>query len=422
MQMNKTGFSPADILIPREADMTRWSVVACDQYTSEPEYWERVAREVGDAPSTLDMILPEDYLDEKEAGARIPRINAAMRRYLDEGLFRTLPESYVYLQRTLAPGKVRQGLVGKLDLEEYEYGAGSQSLVRPTEGTVESRLPPRIRVREDAPLESPHIMVLIDDPGRTVIEPLRARTGSLPRLYDFELMEGGGRICGWRVSGPEAARVDGAFGALAEKLGDYGARFPGKRPLLIAVGDGNHSLATAKACWERLKKALPAEQRETHPARYALVELVNVHDEALEFEPIHRILFGVDPDQGLRELQAYYDTGEDAVGGQSFEYVCGSRRGRLYVANPSSQLAAGTLQNFIDWYLGRFGGKVDYIHGEQVVGHLCKSPGTIGFLLPVMKKSQLFPTVLLDGALPRKTFSMGHAHEKRYYLECRAIR
>ena len=388
MQMNKTGFSPADILIPREADMTRWSVVACDQYTSEPEYWERVAREVGDAPSTLDMILPEVYLDEKEAGARIPRINAAMRRYLDEGLFRTLPESYVYLQRTLAPGKVRQGLVGKLDLEEYEYGAGSQSLVRPTEGTVESRLPPRIRVREDAPLESPHIMVLIDDPGRTVIEPLRARTGSLPRLYDFELMEGGGRICGWRVTGPEAARVDEAFGALAEKL----------------------------------KKTLPEEQRETHPARYALVELVNVHDEALEFEPIHRILFGVDPDQVLRELQGYYDTGEDAVGGQSFEYVCGSRRGRLYVANPSSQLAAGTLQNFIDWYLGRFGGKVDYIHGEQVVEHLCKSPGTIGFLLPVMKKSQLFPTVLLDGALPRKTFSMGHAHEKRYYLECRAIR
>lgn len=422
MQMNKTGFSPADILIPREADMIRWSVVACDQYTSEPEYWERVAREVGDAPSTLGMILPEVYLGEKNVGARISRINETMQSYLDGGIFNLLPESYVYIQRTLAPGKVRQGVVGKIDLEEYAYGAGSQSLVRPTEGTVESRLPPRIRVREDAPLESPHIMVLIDDPDRTVIEPLRARTGKLPQLYDFELMEGGGRIRGWQVFGSEAERVDEAFGALTRNLDDYSARFPGKRPMLIAVGDGNHSLATAKACYERLKETLSEAEWKNHPARYALVELVNVHDEALEFEPIHRILFGVDPDQVLRELRSYYETGEDAVGAQSFEYVCGSRRGRIYVTNPSSQLAAGTLQNFIDWYLGQFGGKVDYIHGDQVVEHLCKNPGTIGFLLPVMKKSQIFPTVLLDGALPRKTFSMGHAHEKRYYLECRAIR
>lgn len=420
--MNKVGFSPADVLIPQGCDMTRWSVVACDQYTSEPEYWERVEKTVGDAPSTLRMILPEVYLEEKDVPERIEKINGAMRSYLEGGILREYPDSYFYVERTLAPGKVRRGLIGKIDLEEYDYAPGAQPLVRPTEGTVESRLPPRIRVREDAPLETPHIMVLIDDFMHTVIEPLAKKTALMQPAYEFSLMENGGSVRGWAVDGQIRDEVDAALFYLYMGLSSYSEKFgQGKRPLLIAVGDGNHSLATAKACFERLKKTLPEEQWKTHPARWALVEMVNVHDPALEFEPIHRVLFGVNPEHVLEQLGKFYRT--DASGsGQSFEYTAGSKRARLYIAEPPSQLAAGTLQKFIDWYLPQFGGSVDYIHGGEVVAHLCKNAGTIGFLLPAMKKSQLFSTVMLDGVLPRKTFSMGHAHEKRFYLECRKIR
>lgn len=415
--MLKIGFSPADILIPQSVTMENWSVVACDQYTSEPEYWQRVAERVNGCPSAYHMILPEAWLQDPAVEDRIGRINGAMEQYLAEGIFAEYPDTYIYVERTVAPGKIRRGLIGKIDLMEYDYSKGSQSLVRPTEGTVESRLPPRIRVRENAPLELPHIMVLLDDSARTVIEPLAVRISGMQKLYDFNLMEQGGHISGYAVDAQSRAGIDAALGALAGAQAAQSAS-----PLLFAVGDGNHSLATAKACFEKLRAELPKEQWENHPARYALVELVNVHDPAMEFEPIHRIVCGVDPDALLAEIRRYYRVSDAADSGQSLTYVTRERRGRLFIENPSSALAVGTLQNFLDDYLAKHGGTVDYIHGDDVLKSLAQSPDAIGFLLPAMQKSELFPTVVADGALPRKTFSMGHAYEKRYYLECRRIK
>ena len=422
--MDKVGFSAADILLPKHVDMTRWSVIACDQYTSQPDYWERAAQMVGSSPSTLHLVLPEVYLEQDDVGRRIAQINASMRAYLDSGLFYVLNDSYVYVERTVAPGRVRRGLVGKIDLEQYDYSADSRSLVRPTEGTVESRLPPRMRVREQAPLESPHIMVLIDDALHTVIEPLQKQKNAMEPLYDFDLMADGGHIAGWRVAGDLCAQVDAAMlFLLSGQQCCRGVCRECAPPMLIAVGDGNHSLATAKACWEKIKPALSERERRVHPARYsryALAELVNLHDGALAFEPIHRVLFDVDPNSVLDALQKQLGACADGQG-QVFTYAAGGRTGRLVVANPPSPLAAGTLQGFIDGYLAAHGGTVDYIHGDDVVMELSKKPGAIGFLLPAMEKSQLFPAVREGGALPRKTFSMGHAYEKRFYLECRKI-
>lgn len=419
--MDKVGFSAADILLPKHVDMTRWSVIACDQYTSQPDYWERAAQMVGSSPSTLHLVLPEVYLEQDDVGRRIAQINASMRAYLDSGLFYVLNDSYVYVERTVAPGRVRRGLVGKIDLEQYDYSADSRSLVRPTEGTVESRLPPRMRVREQAPLESPHIMVLVDDALHTVIEPLQKQKNAMEPLYDFDLMADGGHIAGWRVAGDLCAQVDAAMlFLLSGQQCCRGVCRECAPPMLIAVGDGNHSLATAKACWEKIKPALSERERRVHPARYALAELVNLHDGALAFEPIHRVLFDVDPNSVLDALQKQLGACADGQG-QVFTYAAGDRTGRLVVANPPSPLAAGTLQGFIDGYLAAHGGTVDYIHGDDVVMELSKKPGAIGFLLPAMEKSQLFPAVREGGALPRKTFSMGHAYEKRFYLECRKI-
>ena len=376
---------------------------------------------VGSSPSTLHLVLPEVYLEQDDVGRRIAQINASMRAYLDSGLFYVLNDSYVYVERTVAPGRVRRGLVGKIDLEQYDYSADSRSLVRPTEGTVESRLPPRMRVREQAPLESPHIMVLVDDALHTVIEPLQKQKNAMEPLYDFDLMADGGHIAGWRVAGDLCAQVDAAMlFLLSGQQCCRGVCRECAPPMLIAVGDGNHSLATAKACWEKIKPALSERERRVHPARYALAELVNLHDGALAFEPIHRVLFDVDPNSVLDALQKQLGACADGQG-QVFTYAAGGRTGRLVVANPPSPLAAGTLQGFIDGYLAAHGGAVDYIHGDDVVMELSKKPGTIGFLLPAMEKSQLFSAVREGGALPRKTFSMGHAYEKRFYLECRKI-
>lgn len=407
-------FLPADILLPKVNHMKLWSVVACDQYTSEPEYWERVDTQVGEAPSTLRMIFPEVYLGNADSEARIAKINETMQAYLDQELFQTWPDSFLYMRRTLADRKIRQGLIGKIDLEHYDYTANSQSLVRPTEGTVESRLPPRIKVREQAPLELPHIMLLIDDPENRVIAPLAAQTGEMDAVYDTALMENGGAAKGWILNDTQKQAVLAELDALPP------AAAPGKAPLLYAVGDGNHSLATAKACYEKLKQTLPKEEWVVHPARYALVELVNLHDPAMEFEPIHRVLFGVDPAHVLSEMESYYQIGGEV--GQKITFITAEGQQTLTISNPSSQLAVGSLQNFIDDYLNRHNGEVDYIHGDDVTVSLAQGENCIGFLLPAMDKADLFQAVLLDGALPRKTFSMGHAHDKRYYLECKKIR
>ena len=424
-KFEKLGFYPADILLPRQGtDMTKWAVVACDQFTSQPEYWQAVEETVGDAPSALRLILPEAALNAPDVEARISAVNAAMGKYLADGLFETLPESLLYIERVQSDGKIRHGLIGMVDLEQYDFTPGSGALIRATEGTVLSRIPPRVKVRKDAPIELPHVMLLIDDPEKTVIEPLTRASSDMERLYDFKLQQDGGRLTGWRLTASQTDAVADALAGLCapeEQERKYGIR--NAAPLLFAVGDGNHSLATAKQCYEDLKAVTPESEWASLPARYALVEVVNNHDDALQFEPIHRVVFGVEPEQMLEALKAYYpDTREGQGEGHVIAYTHAGGTGFITVPNPRVQLAVGTLQTFIDAYLKDHGGEVDYIHGDEVTDQLGSKPGSIGFKLPAMGKDQLFKTVMADGVLPRKTFSMGHAQDKRYYVEARKIK
>ncbi len=424
--MSKTAFSPADILLPQDCGLTKWAVVACDQYTSQPEYWERVDKFVGDAPSTLRLILPESKLESEHVDQEIQKINETMEQYLAEERLKAVENTILYLERKQDNGKTRYGLIGKLDLEQYSYEKGSGTPIRATEGTVLSRIPPRMKVRENAPIELPHIMVLIDDPDKQIIEPLREKEAKkqMQMVYSATLMEKGGRVSGYLLSKEQIAKIDDQLAALADP--ERFAKFyhaEGKPVLTFAMGDGNHSLATAKACWEKLKPTLPEAERETHPARYALVELVNLHDESLEFEPIHRVLFGVEPKKLLEAFLAAYPGAHYGEGeGHQIPYILSGEKGVITVPNPTAQLEVGTLQSFLDKYLEENGGKIDYIHGADVVEQLASQPDSIGFLLPAMGKDQLFPTVIFDGALPRKTFSMGEAHDKRFYLEARKIK
>ncbi|WP_050698844.1 DUF1015 domain-containing protein [Anaeromassilibacillus senegalensis] len=416
--MNGLGFYPAEALLPANADLTKWSVVACDQYTSQPDYWQEVEQFVGEAPSTLRMIVPELYLEEDGVEKRIADVNAAMDRYLASDLFR-VTDQFLYVERTLRDGKLRRGLMGVVDLEQYDFTKGSESLIRATEGTVLERIPPRVKVREDASLECPHIMLLIDDPAKTVIEPIADRMGDLEEVYRFDLMQDSGSIAGYQCDDAESMRILGALGELADPESfnrHYGLN--GKSPLLFAVGDGNHSLATAKTCYENLKKTLPEEEYRAHPARYALVEVVNLHDASLEFEPIHRIVFDVDEEMFLAALESQCGSAD----GQRILVCNNGQKKELRFNAAVSNLPVGTLQSFLDAYIAENGGRVDYIHGNEVVEALSSKPGNIGFLLEAMPKEELFKTVVLDGALPRKTFSMGHAWDKRFYLECRKIK
>ena len=417
-------FRPADILLPKDCEYSKWSVVACDQYTSQPEYWQRVAEYVGRAPSALRLILPESCLEGPNVETDIMEINNTMSRYLREGRFRTLEHAMIYVERTLESGRVRRGVVGMVDLEQYDYEPGADTLIRATEGTVLSRIPPRVAVRKNAPIELPHAMVLADDPGRTVIEPLTALRDRLEPVYDFELMEHSGHLRGWLLGEAEQGAVAAALRALSDPAA-FHARYGTKdKPVMLyAMGDGNHSLATAKACYERQKPLVPEDRRAALPARYALVELVNLHDDSLEFEPIHRVLFGVDPGALLADLTAafpgaYAGTGE----GHVLRYVWEGGSGAVTVPQPAHQLPVGTLQAFLDGWLESHPGRLDYIHGADVVRELAARPGNLGFLLPAMAKEELFPTVIHDGVLPRKTFSMGEAQDKRFYLEGRKIR
>ena len=416
-----TAFSKADILLPKSADMEKWAVVACDQYTSEPESWAETDRIAGEAPSALRLILPEVYLEDADVDKRIGRIHADMEKYLSEGVFREYKDAFVYIERVQSDGLVRAGLVGKIDLEKYDYRKGSKSQVRATEATVVERIPPRVKIRTGAPVELPHIMILIDDTDRTVIEPLTAAKDRFEQLYSFPLMQGGGSIKGWLV---DAKAAEGVTAAL-EALGDIDA-FNRKyglnedSPLVYAMGDGNHSLATAKEFYERLKAANPGKDLSDHPARYALVEIVNLHSEALRFEAIHRIVTGVDVKALMAHLTDMLELSE-VPAEQSFTVVGDGERRTLYVHKPMSKLSVGSLQTALDQLLPGFGAKVDYIHGEDVIERLSQPEDAVGFLLPDMGKEELFPTVIVDGALPRKTFSMGHAADKRYYVEARKI-
>lgn len=416
-----TAFTTADILLPKLSaeEMTKWAVVACDQYTSEPAYWEKTAQIAGDSASALKLILPEVYLEAADAEQHITAINATMQEYLAKGIFNEYKDSLILTVRTQADGKVRTGLVGAIDLEQYDYNKGSTSQVRATEATVASRIPPRVKIRRDAALELPHIMILIDDVKKTVIEPLEARIDTLEKLYDFELMQNGGRLAGYLVNGDDAKAVFAALDALADKA-DFNNRYglSGQEVLLYAMGDGNHSLATAKACYEE-KKA--AGSPDTALARYALAEVVNLHSPALEFEAIHRVIVDVDTDKLMAEMT-------EALGlvkgtdGQAFTIVLNGTEESYTITKPTANLTVGSLQQFLDGYLADNKGVIDYIHGDDVVRSLSAPANSIGFLLHSMTKDELFPTVIKDGALPRKTFSMGHAHDKRFYCEARKIR
>lgn len=418
------GFGPADILLPQNCDLTKWSVVACDQYTSQQDYWERVAQTVGDAPSSLKLILPESQLEDGHFEEHIADINRTMDEYLDQGLFRTLPNALIYVERWLDNKKLRRGLMGVVDLECYDYNAGSSSLIRATEGTVITRLPPRVAVRRNASLELPHIMVLVDDPDKQLIEHLTYETDRMEEVYDFDLMERGGHITGYLLPEDLQADVCEILNTLARPH-DFARKYDakGKPVLLFAIGDGNHSLAAAKAAYEEKKQNTPQEQWADLPARYALVELVNLHDESLEFEPIHRVCFDVDADELMKDFLAAYPGAHYGDGdGHTITYVFDTEVGKITIPKPTAQLPVGTLQDFLDQWMQTHSGRIDYVHGDDVTWELGRKPGNIGFLLPAMGKDELFKTVIFDGALPRKTFSMGEAHDKRFYLEARKIK
>lgn len=392
-------FTPADILLPRVDDMTKWSCIACDQFTAEPEYWREAERIVGSEPSTLRLMLPEAWLGVRDSAVETRKIYAAMKDYVNRGIFRTVEDSFIYVERTLPSGAVRRGLVGKLDLECYDWAPGSATPVRATEGTVESRLPARVEVRRGAPLEMPHIMVFIDDPENAVIP--SAAGGEV--LYDFELMLGGGRIRGSRVTGEAAERLTAALEAPEGSV-----RF--------AMGDGNHSLAAAKRCWEQIKRNLPESELETHPARYALAEIVNIHDEAVTFEPIHRVLLETVPRGFIEEAAARLPRGK----GQAVTLLAGRREMEIETGMPLGALVALVDELLGDWRR-EHGGESDYIHGDEEVRALGGKPSSVGVLLPKLEKAELFPYITEHGPYPKKSFSIGHARDKRYYLECRAI-
>lgn len=406
-------FRPADILLPQGADMETWAVIACDQFSSEPEYWQRVRSRVGTAPSALHLIFPEAEL-RQEPEKRIAAINACMADYEREGLFRRLENSFVYVERTLSDGTLRRGLVGMLDLERYDYAAQTDAAVRATEKTVVERIPPRVKIRENASLELPHVLLLCDDEEDRILRPLGEKRSE--PIYDFELMEGGGHIRGWAVSGAAAEETCAHIEAYEEATRARYAAL-GAAPMLYAVGDGNHSLATAKSCYEKLRRELGPQAASRHPARYALVELENLHDDAQRFEPIHRVVTGTDAAALLNDLRREIGAEE----GMELRWYSAGREGVIHLDPAKGELAVGILQSFLDRWLEEHPGEIDYIHGDESLKRLSQGEDSIGFLLPEVKKNAFFRSIMVDGVLPRKTFSMGHARDKRYYLEARRI-
>jgi len=467
------------IILPQEGtDMEKWAVVACDQYTSEPDYWQKAEQFVGDAPSTLRLMLPEYYLGKPEEEQKTKEIRACMQRYMKDGTLRQLPEGCMVVRRSCrgySNVRTRLGLVIAVDLEAYDFHLGSVSRIRATEKTIVERIPPRLKIRRGAPIELPHIIILIDDPDRTVIEPLAAKAfdkdGAFGSriVYDTDLMLDGGHITGAYVPASELSGVQAAFSDLFDKATE---KFGAGKEFLMAMGDGNHSLATAKAAWEEIKKDLTPEEQKDHPARFALCEIENVHDDGIIFAPIHRVMFGdgkVSGEEIVRRTvdvlrkqngDAWLEESERSQNGDAWleesersstvstekkdtkekdteekdteekdteekevyriPVIAGKARWTLVISDPSSGLEVGALQNALD-VLVKEGIRIDYIHGHATVEELAENPQNAGFLLPSMDKFKLFPAVAKDGALPRKTFSMGHANEKRYYMEARKL-
>ncbi len=405
--MKKAIFSPTNILLPKQ-NFEAWSVIACDQFTSNEEYWQSVKTTAGENPTTLNLIYPEVYLGKTDASEMTARINQTMGQYVAEGIFEEYPNALIYVERTQRDGKVRCGIVGAVDLDAYDYHEGSTSRVRATEKTVLERIPPRVEIRKNATLELPHILMLMDDTARAIVEPLALLTknGEMQKLYDFDLMLDGGHLCGYLI--PEAMHE-----GLCQKIEALGDLHGG---ITLAVGDGNHSLATAKAC-----RALGV----TECNRYALCEVMNIHSEALVFEPIFRTVEGIDATQLLTDFKAYLANPANQNDGnapQEITFVSGTLREVVIAEHPPHALAVGTVQQFLDAYLAdKQGAVIDYLHDEEELFSLCKSGKTSGFLYDCMGKSELFDAIEKEGVLPRKTFSMGSARDKRYYTEARKI-
>ena len=427
--MSEACFTAADILLPAAGvPLDPWACIAVDQFTSQPEYWQRAEHLADGKPSTLHIVLPEAYLGTPQEAERLESIRRTMEEYRKSVLTRKV-HGYVYVERTQMDGTVRQGLVGAVDLDTYDYAKGSKPAIRPSESTVVERIPPRLKVRRGATLETPHVMMLADDADCTLIEPIGLMKNQLPPLYDGELMLGGGHLRGWAVEDPALiAGIDAALAALADPAA-FARRWPaakGQQPMVLAVGDGNHSLATAKAYWEELKPTLSEEQRRTHPARWCLAEVCNVHSPAIEIEPIHRVVFGV----GAKELYAALDAWDQQQGSsttmsdQRLRLADAHGESAVALANPPAPLTVGSVEAFLaDFLPAHPGVTVDYIHGESTALALASDPAkpATAILLPDFAKADLFKGVVLGGVLPRKTFSMGHAEEKRYYIECRKI-
>ena len=400
IRQNSLIFQPAEILLPA-GNLRKWSVIACDQFTSDGEYWTEVERFVGDAPSALRLMLPEYYLGCDDEPERMDRIQKTMRQYLDSDVFRVYPDSLVYLERQLSSGSTRRGLVGVIDLEAFDFSDHTNAPIRASEHTVEDRLPPRIQVRRDACIEMPHIMLFFDDPNDLVMN--QAERASDELLYDFDLMGGGGHIRGHRIHGESAWR-------LAKTVsGDDGFRF--------AVGDGNHSLAAARCCWLEQKREM-TEEPEYHPARFALVELVNIHDQGVSFEPIHRVLFQTDPMQWFHKAkEMLYNPN-----GREITLLCGTERCVMPVRGNAIGEVIDLAERYCKWYCSQYGGRIDYIHGDDEAQYLSQMDGCCGMLLPQMKKAELFQSVSKIGPFPKKSFSICLGTDKRYYLECRKIK
>ncbi|MBQ2960046.1 MAG: DUF1015 domain-containing protein [Oscillospiraceae bacterium] len=405
-------FTSFDVLLPKAEYIEKWPVVACDQFTSQPEYWQKLDEAVGSLPSALRCILPEVELKSCSED-RYELIRSNMRQYLESGIFNTYKNTFIYVERSLLDGSVRPGIVGVIDLEEYDYNAGAISAIRATEKTVVERIPPRMKVRRGAPIELSHVLLLCDDEQRSIIEPLADKKAKLQPVYDLELMQGGGHIRAWLVEGENAA-------ALQESIDNYcdrkRAEFGTLAPMLFAVGDGNHSLATAKACYEELKSN-GADEDPLARARYAMVELENIMDDSQKFEPIHRIITNCK----AMSLLTYLGESCCAENGYPIRWISGGNEGIMYLDKSKGVLPIGILQSALDEYLKNNYGEIDYIHGEDTLRELSAKPGSIGFVLESVPKDDFFRGIASDGVLPRKTFSMGEAQEKRYYIEAREI-
>lgn len=404
---------PADVLIPKLCDMSAWSVIACDQFTSQKDYWYAAYDIVGDKPSTLNMILPEAFLDSKNADEEGNKIFRTMTKYLESGIFAEYKDSYIYLERSLSSGKIRRGLICMIDLEYYDWAKGTKPLIRATERTVEDRLPPRVAIRQKAVLEMPHIMVFFDDPDEHVFSSVVKGES----VYDFELMQNGGHVKGWRVADNSA--VENAFSVLSsedELKSKYGRT---SDPMILAMGDGNHSIAAAKLHWESVKKSLAESERDCHPARFALCELVNIHDDAICFEPIHKVIFNTEPSEFIESAKAHFsgNSGE----GKTIKLITAERSQELSVCGMTYGELIASCEELCEKYVQNHGGTIDYIHGDNECESFSKRTDGAGIMLPRLNKSELFSSVMQSGPFPKKSFSIGHAEDKRYYLECRKI-